>query len=444
MPSRTDRYLRNHLHPFVVFLLIGTALIRTAAFMSLPFLAFYLTSTFHFHSLQTGIIIGMSGIGGAIGGIIGGGLSDLFGRSRILNVTMFGWTSIFFLYLFATDYMHFVILSFLHGLFRSFFDPISQACMADLTAEEKRLQVFSYRYVALNVGMVSGPLLGAYLFHWLGIYTFVITGAIFSFYGVILHFKLKRYKGRLNQTPPKRRTHLANCIRVISKDRALGYYTLGGMLFFMVYAQMESNLPIYLSKEIPNGSKLYPILLVINAGLVILVQRYMSAWSEKRHPLSSIALGTVLYTLGFYCFSLNDQPLMFVMGITLLTFGEMLIFPVTNQLTDQLADEKYRGAYYGAAHFAQLGLSAGPVFGGWLVERFDGLTLWKIAAILSLLILWCYAMGYRKYSAKKNVAVVEIVYRILLDLKLTFLVKFILKLIPLGVVVAIAWHLLQK
>lgn len=412
--------------------------------MSLPFLTFYLTTTLHFQSFQTGVIIGMSGLGGAVGGIIGGGLSDLFGRSRILNLTLFGWTSIFFLYLFATDYMHFVILSFLHGLFRSFFDPISQACMADLTAEEKRLQVFSYRYVALNVGMVSGPLLGTYLFHWLGIYTFIISGAIFTFYSVILYFKLKRYEGRLNQIPTQKRTHLAKCFKVISRDRALGYYTLGGMLFFMVYSQMESNLPIFLSKEIPNGSKIYPFLLVINAGLVILVQRFISAWSEKKNPLSSITLGSFLYTVGFYCFSLNEQQMMFVLGMTLITFGEMLIFPVTNQLTDQLADDKFRGAYYGAAQFSQLGLCVGPILGGWLVDRFDGLTLWNITAVVSFLILWNYAMGYRKYTSKQNVAIVEIVYRVLLDLRLTFLVKLMLKLIPVGMAAAIVWYLLQQ
>ncbi|SMP02191.1 Predicted arabinose efflux permease, MFS family [Laceyella tengchongensis] len=443
-PSRADRYLQKHLHPLVIFLLFGTALIRVAAFMSLPFLAFYLTSTFHFNSFQTGVVIGMSGLGGAIGGIIGGGLSDLFGRRRILNLTMIGWTSIFFMYLFASEYVHFIVLSFLHGLFRSFFDPISQACMSDLTSEEKRLQVFSYRYVALNVGMVTGPMLGAYLFHWLGIQTFAVAGAIFALYSVMLRSRLSRYRHRLNKPPTKRRAHLVNCLRVITRDRALGYYILGGMLFFMVYAQMESNLPIYLSNEIPDGSKIYPILLVINAGLVILVQRLISKWAEKKHPLSSIVLGSCLYTLGFYCFSVNENPLMFIVGMSLLTFGEMFIFPVTNQLTDQLADEKYRGAYYGAANFAQLGLCVGPILGGWLLKRFDGLTMWNITAVISILILWFYAMGYRKYTFRRQVAVVDIVYRVLLDLKLVFVVKVVLKLIPFAVFSGIIWHLLQK
>ncbi|SEM67576.1 MDR family MFS transporter [Lihuaxuella thermophila] len=435
--SRKERHRRERLHPLVVFLLFGTAVTKAATSMSLPFLAFYLTKQIHLNALQVSMVLGMIGLGGAAGGIIGGYLSDLLGRRAVLHFSLIAWAGIFFGFLFARDYFSFVALSLLNGLCQAFFTATSQALMADLTNPSKRLKVFSYRYTAVNIGMVTGPLLGAYLFYWIGILSFLFTGIVLAVYTYLLIRKLAKYRREIKQTGAAAQVNLPDCFRVIGRDRALGYYILGCLLFYAIYSHLETTLPIFLSKELSNGSTLFSLLLTVNALIVILFQSMVSNWLENKNPLSGIILGCMIFSLGYVTFAMGESPAIFVTGIIFVTLGEMVIFPLTNQMIDQLTDQRFRGTYYGAVNLAQAGLFLGPLFGGWMLKHVGASELWWITAFIGLHIIWFYSLGYRKYTKNHGVAIVEIVYRVLLDLRLTTLIKFVFKITPLVSILAI-------
>lgn len=231
--------------------------------------------------------------------------------------------------------------------------------------------------------------------------------------------------------------NLPDCFRVIGRDTALGYYILGCMLFYAVYSQMETSLPIYLSKEFSNGSTTFSILLTINAMIVILFQNFISNWSENKNPLSGIILGCIVFSAGYVTFSIGGYSSIFITGVVFVTLGEMLIFPLTNQMIDQLTDRRFRGTYYGAANLAQAGLFLGPLFGGWLLKHVGASEMWWIIAFMGLHIIWFYSLGYRKYTKNQGVAIAEIVYQVLLDLRLTTLIKFLFKIIPLVSILAV-------
>lgn len=429
--SRKEKYKQERMHPIVLFLLFGTAFTRMAVFMSLPFLSFYLTKQMHLEVLQVSTVLGMAGLGGAIGGLIGGPLSDFFGRRFILWLSMILWTFVFFGFMFARDYYSFIGLSLAHGLSRSFFDPASQALMADLTIESKRLKIFGYRYTALNVGMVTGPLLGTYLYEWVGIYTFFFTGIAFALYTLLLIVTLRNYQQQTRWSRPKESTRFSSFVRVLARDRSLGYYIMGSLLFYIVYSQMETNLPIYLYSLLSNGENVYPLLIAINALMVILLQGLVASWAENKNPLSSVILGCFIFALGYASFAIGKHASFFIIGIVLFTFGEMLIFPITNKMIDQLADDRYRGAYYGIGNLAQAGLFLGPMIGGWMFKQVGAPLTWWVIVIISLHIIWFYAMGYRRYRQKSGVGIAQIVYRVLYDLRLASLIKFSYKMIPL-------------
>lgn len=431
-PPRRERHKQARYHPLIWSLILGTAFTRTAAFMSLPFLAIYLDSHTGLNPFQIGLVLSMSGLGGAFGGFIGGYLSDLFGRRLVLLCSMITWTMMFFCFLFAQTYLHFMLLNLMHGLCRSFFDPTSQAMMTDLTPETKRMKIFGYRYTALNIGLVLGPLLGAFLFPVAGIKIFFYTGIAFLLYTVILIHQFIRYDKQIQLSQPKEKVRLSDCVNVIRKDTALAYFVSGGILFFSVYSQIESNLPLHLSKDLKNGNTLFPFLLATNAVLVIFLQGFAANWAQKRNILSSLLLGSLLFSAGFSAFAVGGNEIAFVLGIILLTLGEILVFPVSNRFIDQLADERLRGTYYGAFNFSQIGLFLGPVLGGWLLKNTSGEMMWWIMTVLSLHIIWFFAVGYRKYAKRLGIGILQIIQRILNDLHLTPMIKFTLKMIPVA------------
>ncbi len=83
---------------------------------SVTMLSIFLSSYFHFTTIDTGLIIGATTGGAAIGSLIGGVLTDKFGRKRIffLNISIFIIASI--LSIFSPTIVFFIIARFIAGL----------------------------------------------------------------------------------------------------------------------------------------------------------------------------------------------------------------------------------------------------------------------------------------------------------------------------------------
>jgi MFS family permease len=259
--SRKERHRRESYrgyHPIVWFLIIGTAVTRMASFMSLPFLAIHLSKTLQLNPFMIGLTLGMSGLTGALGGFIGGYLSDRWSRRLIILCSFSVWTGVFFSYLFAEDIYDFLILNGLNGVCRSFFEPTSQALMADVSPKAQRFKIFSYRYIAINVGTMIGPLVGSFLYHLVGMKIFFYTGIVYTVYLVCLIGFLFKYYGNTGRHTGEQ-IHFSECCRVLRRDSA--YFVLAGVLFFTVYTQIDSSIPIFLTQELKIGDQLYPVLL---------------------------------------------------------------------------------------------------------------------------------------------------------------------------------------
>lgn len=436
--SRKEKYRRRSYktyHPIVWFLIVGTAVTRVASFMSLPFLAIHLADNLRLNSFTIGFILGMSGLTGSIGGFIGGYLSDRWGRRPIMLIAFSVWTGVFFGFWFAEQPYHFLILNGLNGLCRAFFEPTSQALMADVSRPEQRLRIFNLRYVAINVGMVVGPVIGSYLYYLVSTQVFLYTGAVYAVYLFFLFRISSKYRRDTGRRDGER-IRFSQCLGVIRRDQALGCFVLAGILFFTVYAQIDSSLPIFLAQL--EKSQLYPALLAINAGIVVLFQYFVSRWTEKKSILTSLLVGCCFVILGFFSFAAGEEHSAFITGIILITFGEILIFPVSSLFIDRLADDRMRGIYYGANQFSQMGLFLGPLVGGWLLDAVGGRNLWWLMVLATLYIIWFYALGYRKYAQKKGYNIVDVIRRVLLDLHMVSLLKSAIKFVPVLSLIALS------
>ncbi len=125
-----------------------------------------------------------------------------------------------------------------------------------------------------------GPLVGAYLATLSAGITFLITGAVYLCYGIALTGMMKRLGQEVGSITPEERIHLTDALRVVRKDAALGYFILAGILGHIGYSQMESNLPLHLKELFGGEHVLYPSLLALNAGVVILFQMAITRWGK--------------------------------------------------------------------------------------------------------------------------------------------------------------------
>jgi len=385
-------------HPIVHTLILGTVMARAAASMSLPFLAIYLSRNTSMSEVMIGVVVGMGALAGTFGGFIGGALSDRFGRRLIMLAALFGWAFVFTGFGLVKLPVWFMLLNMMNGLCRSFYEPVSQALMADLTEPAKRFKVYSLRYLAINVGVAVGPLLGAFFASMDGALPFLITGIVYFVYAMILLALLNAFGIKQIEGEKKAPITLASAWRVIRSDTAFRLYMLGGIIGAIGYSQVMVTLSQYLEHSFADGVKMFAMLMSINAIVVIAMQIPLARWAEKYTPIVAISVGNLLFALGDVGFAFSHSIAMFVISMAVFTLGEILNYPAANMLVDKLAPEHMRGTYFGAQTLTNLGHFMGPWIGGLLLSTYGGSALYAIMAVVTVGGTMFYHIGKQKPS----------------------------------------------
>ncbi|WP_245954696.1 MDR family MFS transporter [Paenibacillus flagellatus] len=394
------RLLLSSFHPVVSSLLLGTVFARAAASMSLPFLAIYLTGHTDLGPAAIGLAIGAGSLAGTFGGFVGGSLSDRIGRKAVMLVSLYGWGFVFIGFAFAEGFWPFLLLSMANGLCRSFYEPVSQALMADLTEKDKRYRVFSLRYTAINIGVAVGPLLGAYIGLVADGLPFVVTGVVYFVYAASLHALLNRFGIRRIEGEAREPVTMRASWTIVVRDAALRYFLLGSMIIAVGYSQMTVTLSQVAGQRFADGAALFAVLMSVNAVVVIALQLPLSRWSERRPPLQSLALGAAMYALGDVGFAYANGWAAMIAAMVVFTLGEILTFPAGSVLIDRIAPERLRGAYFGAQTFQNAGHFVGPWLGGLLLAEYGGTVMFNTIAAITLTAVLFYRRGSAVYEAK--------------------------------------------
>lgn len=384
-------------HPIVWIILNGTIFTRIASFMTIPFLAIYLQSELHASPLMIGITLGIAQLCATVGGFVGGYLTDKFGRKFIMLTTIFIWSAVFIGFATVRVVAFFILLNAINGLCRSFFEPASQALMIDFTEEKKRRRLFSFRYTAINIAAVIGPLCGVWISSLSSAKVpFLITGSMYAIYGIFLVFVFKKYE----VTPKKdaKKQTIIQMFKVVLADQKLLYLLAGGILVSLGYSQFDSTLPQYINLNIENGVKLYSLLITLNAIVVLALQLPIGIYTERISIMKSLVIGILFFAAGFLVFNVATTAWVFVGGMIIFTVGEIFAFPMMNALIEEIAPATQKATYLGASQFKNLGGFIGPVFGGWLLVHFAS-QLYIVMAVVFLLSLIFYRLAFLKKSA---------------------------------------------
>lgn len=400
--ERLKAFLQDF-HPIVHSLVIGTIFVRAASSMSMPFLFIYLSKHTEMSLGTIGLIIGAGSLAGMIGGFVGGTLSDIIGRRRVMLGALYVWAFVFLGFAYGKGVIFFFLLNLLGGLCRSFYEPVSQALMADVTAPQKRFRVFSLRYTAINVGVAVGPIIGTLLAMKASALPFTVTAIIYLLYAFSLQRLLNQFGIKQIEGQKKEPITFGNAWSVISKDVAFRLFILGGVLGAFGYSQMTSTLSKFAEMSMPNSTALFAVLMSINAIAVVALQHPFTRWMEKRPALTSIIAGNIAYALGDIGYAFATNWAVFIISMVIFTIGEILTHTASDVFIDRLAPEHMRGTYYGAKSFSNLGAFLGPWLGGILLASYGGSVLFIVCACVSTMSNLFYWMGQRSaYSKDRN------------------------------------------
>jgi len=369
--------------PKKFWVVVGTSFIDIIGNTLLfPFFSLYITERFGVGMTQAGIVLGSFSAFGLVGSIIGGALTDKFGRkSLMLFGLVFSAISTLSLGL-VNEFSILIPLSVVIGLLSNIAGPARQAMVADLLPEEKRQEGFGILRVVANMSWIVGPTIGGFIAARSYFALFVLDALISCVVAVIFFLYIPETKPETTEAPESILKTFSGYGTVL-RDYAYVAFLVVSMLMGLVYQQMYNSLSVYLRDNHGIEPRGYGFLLTISAITVILFQ-FQTTRAIKKYPaFLMMALGVFFYMIGFGMFGFVAAFWLFAAAIVVITIGEMVIMPTASALATNFAPEDMRGRYMAVFGLSwALPATVGPSAAGLILDNYNPNLLWYVGAII--------------------------------------------------------------
>jgi MFS family permease len=374
-----------HEFPRRFWIVVGVSFIdRVGGTLLFPFFSLYITQKFNVGMTQAGIILGMFSIFGLFGEMIGGALTDKFGRRKLI---IFGLVfsaittlSIGLVNRFAMLYP----LAVLVGLLSDIGGPANSAMIADILPEKQRQEGFGILRVVGNMAWIIGPTIGGFVANRNFFALFVIDSVVSCVVALLFYFLVAETKP--DTTAEAEHESIFKTFKgygLVFKDRPFVGFLLAGILMGCVYQQMYNSLSVYLRDVHNINPQGYGFLMTVSAITVILFQFSVTRVIKHRPPFLMMALGTLFYMIGFSLFGVVNAYWMFAAAIVVITIGEMVVMPTSQALASDFAPAEMRGRYMAVFSLIwMIPATVAPSAAGVILDNFNPNLLWYVGGIL--------------------------------------------------------------
>lgn len=404
-PMITKLQATYHEFPHRFWIVVLVSFIdRVGGTLLFPFFALYITQKFNVGMTQAGIVLGTFSIFGLFGSMIGGALTDRWGRR---NIILFGlvFSAITTLGLgLINEYRMLFPMAIVIGLLSDVAGPAHSAMIADILPDNKRQEGFGILRVVGNMAWIIGPTIGGFVANRSFFALFVID-SIISVLVAILFYRL------IPETKPE--THAAHeqasllstfkGYGLVLRDSAYMAFMVAGVLVGLIYGQMYNSLSVFLRDVHGIDPQGYGFLMTTSAITVILFQFSVTRVIKRKPPFLMMALGTLFYLVGFGMFGVVSQYAFFAAAIVVITMGEMIIMPTTQAVAANFAPVELRGRYMAIFGISwALPAAIGPGAAGVILDNLNPNLLWYIGAGLCAVAAFSYYMLHLRLGRQER------------------------------------------
>ena len=371
---------------------------RVGGTLLFPFFSLYITQKFGVGMTQAGLVLGLFSIFGLIGGMIGGALTDKFGRRKLIIFGLvFSAVSTLSLGM-INQFAALIPLAVVIGLLSDVGGPAHQAMIADILPEKQRQEGFGVLRVVGNMAWIVGPTIGGFVANKSFFALFVIDAVVSCFVAFLFFLFIPETKPEGHAE--ERQESIMETFKgygVVVRDLAFMAFLMAGMLMGLVYQQMYNSLSVYLRDYHGINPQGYGFLLTTSAITVILFQFWVTRIIKVRPPFLMMALGTVFYAFGFGMFGFVSTYWLFALAIIVITIGEMIVIPTTQAIAANFAPEEMRGRYMAVFGLTwMIPATIGPGAAGVILDNYNPNLLWYIGSVLCVIsVLGFYTLHQR-------------------------------------------------
>ncbi len=375
-------------YPKQFWVIVGSNFIdHVGGALIFPFFALYITSKFQVGMTEVGLLFALFSVTDMIGNMIGGALTDFLGRKTmiIMGLIISALTSLGMGFVNQLEW--FYVMGAVSGLFATAAGPAHEAMLIDILPKKKRSEGFGVMRVAMNLSVAIGPAIGGFLASRSYLILFIADTVTSLITALIVYLVVEE------SMPVEKESKVKKGFKDtfigygdVLKDRKFMSFVVISTIATLVYSQMYSTLSVFLRDVHGVPESGYGWLMTLNAGMVVLFQFMITRRISKHPPMLILALGSLLYVIGFGMYGFVDVYLMFMLAMVIITIGEMVIIPVAQAYVGNAAPEDMRGRYSGVMGFSwMIPWMIGPLLAGLIMDNGDPNWVWYGSAILGMI-----------------------------------------------------------
>ncbi|RIA09027.1 putative MFS family arabinose efflux permease [Flavobacteriaceae bacterium MAR_2010_72] len=388
------RLFNNYLDTFrglsnEVWWLALITLINRAGTMVIPFLSLYLKESLHFSMGEVGWIMSAFGLGSVAGSWLGGKLTDKIGYYKVMVYSLLATGALFIGLQFLNTFESICAGIFFVMLVADSFRPAMFVALNAYSKPENKVRSLTLIRLAINLGFSAGPAIGGIIIVGLGYGgLFWVDGITCILASVVL----------LNVLHPKK----AKELDIVKNEKPVSAYSdvsfliflVAMMLFGIVFLQYFSTITIYYKDAHTLSELQIGLLLGLNGFLIFIFEMPLIKWLENsRHTkLGLMFFGVFLTGLSLLVLNFTTWSGVLIIGMLLMTIGEMIAFPFSNAFAVERARKGNQGEYmalysisFSIAHI--FGHNAGLQMSNQLGFENTWYIISAIAAVCSLILL---------------------------------------------------------
>lgn len=346
--------------------LITNMLVNMGIGLIMPITTLYIHGTLNKSLVTAGYVLFCFSGAMMIGNLIGGKLFDSWQQKPLMYLNGTGVVIALFLLGFFPQWPIYPVLITLYGLFLGGLNSSINGYIAFLQVKDPNIFNNGYWFASLGMGLatfLSGILFG------ISIRVVFFSSAILFLLTTLLikltfHTLQKQPVMAKKSDKQKKSNHAFMSILLICVVM---------IIIWICYEQWNSNVSVLMIAKHISVPK-YSLLFTISTIEVVLVQPFMNRFFKPsfKSEKMRVILGLLSFAFSYLAIINTGSYWRYVLGITLVTFGEMLALIAIPAILNRFADDQNRGTIQSLGSFAgSMGRALGPLFGGYLITTFN-------------------------------------------------------------------------
>lgn len=374
----------------VWILAVGRLLSQIGSGLTLFYAPIFFVQQLGISTTAVGMAIGSQSISGVAGRLISGSLVDRIGRKPILLAAMATSAIASGIFALAQDFPTLVLGNLCFGLGVGLYWPANESLVADLaTGSEERRHAYAFTRLADNLGLGLGIIGGGVMIQLALNYRllFGLDALSFAIFAVVIGLGI-------HETKPQQAllTNAWGGYGQALLDRRLQLYLVVNIIFTTYAAQLETTMPLYITKfaggTTATVTALFTLNLIVMAGCQLPVIKWLRFY---RHP-HALGIAASWWGLGFICTALATYQRSHNLGWLVLAMVCCAVAmaaynPTASALTADIAPVQLMGVYTSLNSLCwAVGFAIGPPLGGWVLDRSPGFVqaFWLSLALIGL------------------------------------------------------------